>query len=149
MPREELTDKDRALLSLLKENARQSTTALANRLGLSRTTVQNRLKRLEDIGIIQGYGVRLKRGAGVRDIRCHVLITHAPRMVDRIVTSLAKMRAVEAVHSVSGSVDLIVEIVTPTVDDMDRTIDQIGKIDGVEKTNSHLILSTRLDRGAQ
>lgn len=147
MPRPEITDKDRTLLSLLKENARLSTTALADHLGLSRATVQTRIKRLEDTGVIKGYGVRLQKGLGIRDIRCHVLIIHAPRMVDRIVKSLSAIRAVEAVHSVSGTVDLIAEVATETVDDMDRVIDQIGSIDGVEKTNSHLILSTRLARG--
>lgn len=146
MPKPELTEKDRALLRLLKENARLTTTALADHLGQSRATVQARLKRLEDTGVIRGYRAELGAGAGMEDIRSLILITHAPRMVDRIVASLSRFPAVKAVHSVSGTVDLIADVATDTVDDLDKVIDQIGQIDGVEKTNSHLILSTRLAR---
>ncbi len=53
------TDADQALIALLRENARASTAELARRLGVSRTTVQSRIERLEARGIITGYGVRL------------------------------------------------------------------------------------------
>ncbi|EBU8132065.1 AsnC family transcriptional regulator, partial [Salmonella enterica subsp. enterica serovar Java] len=52
------TDPDQALLNLLRGNARASTTELARRLGLSRTTVQSRIERLERKGVIAGYSVR-------------------------------------------------------------------------------------------
>ena len=54
-----LADKDRQLLSLLSENARMATALLARKLGLSRTTVQAKIERLERDGVIAGYGVRL------------------------------------------------------------------------------------------
>ncbi|MGV8944510.1 winged helix-turn-helix transcriptional regulator, partial [Thermomonas sp.] len=50
---------DELLLSLLRENARASTAEIARRLGLSRTTVQNRIERLERQGVISGYTVRV------------------------------------------------------------------------------------------
>ncbi|MCK5574732.1 MAG: Lrp/AsnC family transcriptional regulator, partial [Sphingomonadales bacterium] len=50
---------DQKLLSLLRENARASTSALARDLGLSRSTVQDRINRLEKRGIVAGYTVRL------------------------------------------------------------------------------------------
>jgi len=55
----QITDKDRELLAVLSENARMPTATIARRLGLSRTTVQARIERLEREGIIAGYGVRL------------------------------------------------------------------------------------------
>ncbi|MDP1159818.1 Lrp/AsnC family transcriptional regulator, partial [Klebsiella variicola] len=54
-----LSQADRDLITLLRENARASTAELARRLGVSRTTVQSRIERLEARGIIIGYGVRL------------------------------------------------------------------------------------------
>ena len=54
-----LTDTDQQLLSLLRENARASTAQIARRLGLSRTTVQSRIERLEREGVISGYTVRV------------------------------------------------------------------------------------------
>ena len=146
MPRPDLTEKDRALLALLKENARISITALAEHLKLSRATVQTRLKRLEDTGAIRAYRAELGPEVGIEEIRCLVLITHAPRVVDPVVAALSRIKSVKAVYSVSGTVDLIAEIATDTMAELDGIIDQIGQIDGVEKTNSHLILSTRLSR---
>jgi len=54
-----MSDKDRQLLSILSENARMPTAMLARKLGLSRTTVQAKIERLERDGVIAGYGVRL------------------------------------------------------------------------------------------
>jgi len=54
-----IADKDRALLALLSENARMPVAELARKLGLSRTTVQARIERLEAEGVITGYGLRL------------------------------------------------------------------------------------------
>ena len=53
-----ITPADELLLSLLREDARASTADIARRLGLSRTTVQNRIARLEAQGVIRGYTVR-------------------------------------------------------------------------------------------
>ena len=56
-----LSDAEQALLSLLRDNARASTAELARQLGVSRTTVQSRIERLEQRGIIAGYGVGWRR----------------------------------------------------------------------------------------
>ena len=58
-----LTPADQQLLSLLRENARAPTAELARRLGLSRTTVQSRIERLERQGVITGYTVRVSEEA--------------------------------------------------------------------------------------
>ncbi|MGE0803685.1 MAG: Lrp/AsnC family transcriptional regulator, partial [Lautropia sp.] len=55
-----LTATDLALIALLRQDARMSIAALAHRLGVSRGTVSNRITRLEDAGVIVGYGVRLR-----------------------------------------------------------------------------------------
>ncbi|MCB2000822.1 MAG: Lrp/AsnC family transcriptional regulator, partial [Rhodoferax sp.] len=60
---------DRALLSLLRTNARTSVAVLARKLGVSRGTVSNRITRLEDDGIIVGYTVRLRPDAQPNEIR--------------------------------------------------------------------------------
>ncbi|RUY14938.1 Lrp/AsnC family transcriptional regulator, partial [Mesorhizobium sp. M7A.F.Ca.CA.004.12.1.1] len=67
-----LSDAEQALLSLLRENARASTAELARRLGVSRTTVQSRIERLEQRGIISGYGVRLAPDYEQGLVRAHV-----------------------------------------------------------------------------
>lgn len=142
----DLTPKDRELLALLGENARIPVATLAKKLSLSRTTVQARLERLERDGVIAGYGVRLSDAYSSSLVRAHILITLAPKSLAQVTAALAKLKAVTALHSVSGSFDLIAIIAAPSIAELDRLIDEIGIIEGVERTLSSIILSTRIMR---
>ncbi len=139
-------DKDRQLLALLNENARASTSELARRLGLSRTTVQARIERLERDGVITGYGVRLSDAFERNLVRAHVLITAGPKVVARVTAELAAIPEVRTLHSVSGSFDLIAIVAAQSISELDHLIDRIGQLQGVERTLSSIILSTRLNR---
>ncbi|MFT4180803.1 MAG: Lrp/AsnC family transcriptional regulator [Rhizobium sp.] len=141
-----LAGKDRQLLLLLGENARMSTAMLARKLGLSRTTVQTKIERLERDGIITGYGVRLSEAYESGLVKAHVLITLKPKMLGRVTQQLQAIENVSSVHSVSGSFDMIAMVAATSISELDRVIDKIGEIDGVEKTLSSIILSTRIDR---
>jgi DNA-binding Lrp family transcriptional regulator len=143
---EMLSDAEQALLSLLRENARASTAELARRLGVSRTTVQSRLERLEQRGIITGYGVRLAPDYEQGLVRAHVLLTVTPKLADKVVRGLRALAPVRTLHSVSGNFDMIVIVDAPSIRDLDLLLDQIGAMDGVERTLSSIILSTRIDR---
>ena len=140
------SEKDRLLLSLLSENARASTSLLARRLGLSRTTVQARIERLEREGVITGYGVRLSEEFERNIVKAHVLITAGPKAVARVTAELAAIPEVRTLHSVSGSFDLIAIIAAQSISELDHLIDRIGQLDGVERTLSSIILSTRINR---
>ncbi|MBB4226832.1 Lrp/AsnC family transcriptional regulator [Rhizobium mongolense] len=142
----QITAKDRDLLALLAENARLPVATLAKRLSLSRTTVQARLERLEREGVIAGYGLRLSERYTAGLVRAHVLITIAPKALSQVTSSLDKIQEVTTLHSVSGSFDLIAIITAPSIAELDQLIDQIGTIDGVERTLSSIILSTRIAR---
>ncbi|OWK26097.1 AsnC family transcriptional regulator [Rhizobium yanglingense] len=142
----QITGKDRDLLALLAENARLPVATLAKRLSLSRTTVQARLERLEREGVIEGYGLRLSERYTAGLVRAHVLITIAPKALSQVTSSLDKIQEVTTLHSVSGSFDLIAIITAPSIAELDQLIDQIGTIDGVERTLSSIILSTRIAR---
>ncbi|KLJ01725.1 Lrp/AsnC family transcriptional regulator [Luteimonas sp. FCS-9] len=137
---------DVRLLSLLRENARLSTAEIARRLGLSRTTVQSRIERLERDGVIGGYTVRVRDDFEQGHIRAQIMISVRPRQMTPVVTALRAIDAVRALHSVSGPYDLIALGVVPTVADMDVLTDRIGCLEGVERTTSSIILSTKFER---
>jgi DNA-binding Lrp family transcriptional regulator len=141
-----LSEADQRLLSLLRDDARASTAELARRLGVSRTTVQSRIERLEARGVIAGYGVRLSPDYERGLVRAHVLLTVTPKLADKVVRSLKALPAVRTLHSVSGSFDMIVIVDSPSIGDLDALLDEIGAMDGVERTLSSIILSTRIDR---
>lgn len=137
---------DEALISLLRENARASTADIARRLWLSRTTVQNRIARLEAQGVIRGYTVRIDDEHERHRIRAHIMLTIRPKQMASVARALQAMPEVRVLYSVSGGHDLIALAVTATVGDMDVLTDAIGAIDGVERTNTSIILSTKFER---
>lgn len=142
----QITDKDRKLLALLGEDARMPVATLARKLGLSRTTVQARIERLEQQGVISGYGVRLSDAYQSDLIRAHVLITIAPKSLSTVTAELNAIHEVTQLYSVNGPYDLIAIIAAPSIADLDRLIDRIGETEGVERTLSSIILSTRIAR---
>jgi DNA-binding Lrp family transcriptional regulator len=141
-----LSQTDQQLLSLLRENARTSTAQLARRMGVSRTTVQSRLERLERDGVISGYTVRVHDQHEHGHIRAHIMMTVHPKQQASVVTALRAMPEVRSLQSVSGAYDLVAIAVVPAVGDMDVLTDRIGALDGVDRTTSSIVLSTKFER---
>ena len=137
---------DRELLSRLRENAREPTAALGRALGLSRTTVQSRIGRLERSGVISGYTVKLDEAHEKGLIRALVMIAVRPRAAPGVEAALRKLPDVRALHSVAGPFDMIAEVATGAIRDMDALIDRIGDLEGVERTTSSVILSSKFER---
>ncbi|HSW22831.1 MAG TPA: Lrp/AsnC family transcriptional regulator [Burkholderiaceae bacterium] len=137
---------DQALLALLRDNARAPTADLARKLQLSRTTVQSRLARLERERVIAGYTVTVDPQAEAGQVRAHILITLEPRKSLAIETALRRIPELRTLHSVSGPFDLIAIVAASSIGELDHLIDRIGALDGVERTTSAIVLSTRIDR---
>jgi DNA-binding Lrp family transcriptional regulator len=137
---------DERLILALRENGRASTAQLARLVGRSRTSVQTRIDRLEKQGIIVGYGVRLAPEHDLGAVRAHVMIKVGAKEMRAVTAALRAIAQVRVLHSVSGEVDLIAVAVTASVAEMDQVIDRIGALDGVERTTSSIILSTKFER---
>ncbi|MCR4268530.1 Lrp/AsnC family transcriptional regulator [Nitratireductor sp. ZSWI3] len=141
-----ILESERSVIALLRENARMSVSEIARRLGVSRSTAQSRLERLERSGIIAGYAVRLSGEYDAAQIRAHLLVTVSPKLSAEVIKAMEKVPAVRTVHSVSGSFDMIIIVEAPSVAELDAVIDTIGALKGVDRTMSSIILSTRIDR---
>lgn len=137
---------DHALLNLLRANARESISELARQLGVSRPTVQSRIERLEQQGVITGYAVKISEAYAQSLVRAHILVTALPKLAPQVVQGLEKIPEVKTLHSVSGNHDMIVIVEALSIGDLDSLIDRIGVLEGVERTMSSIILSTRIDR---
>ena len=141
-----MDETDSRLIDALRENARASTAALARALGLSRTTLQSRLERLERQGVIAGYTVRLSDAHEQGRIHAYVMMTVSHKQAATVTAAVRRLPAVRSLQSVSGPFDLIARAVAPTVADMDALIDALGAIEGVERTTSSIVLSTKINR---
>src|SRR3954454_12291276 len=122
---------DRAILALLREDGRASTAQLGRRLGTSRTTVHSSIERLLARGVIAGFTVRMGAETERQQIQAHVLITVIPKLQARAEAALRKLPEVRKLYAVSGHHDSIATVVTETVAEMDRVLDQIGSLDGI------------------
>jgi DNA-binding Lrp family transcriptional regulator len=145
-PGMKLDEADLALINLLRENARASVAELARKLGLSRTTVQSRLKRIERSKVLLGYTVVVPDEAEAGLVRAHVMITAKPKSGAAIEAALRRQSEVRALHSVSGPFDMIAILAARSIGELDAAIDRIGAVDGVERTTSAIVLSTRISR---
>ena len=141
-----LTDQQQHLLSLLRRNARESTASLARKLGVARTTVQERIRRLERDGVIAGYTVRVSEGFARRQISAQVLVTVDPKAGARVVRELELRPWVRAVYALSGAFDYQALVEGGSTEEIDRYLDAIGRIDGIERTQTSIVLSVKFER---
>ncbi|HET6553629.1 MAG TPA: Lrp/AsnC family transcriptional regulator [Dyella sp.] len=141
-----IDSQDQALLALLREDARTSTTELARRLKLSRTTVQSRIERLKTRGVITGFTVKSGETYERGQVQAHVMINALPKLSQRVEVALRHLPEVRKLYTISGVYDLIAIVSTDSVQAMDRLLDRIGALEGVDRTQSAIVLSTRIDR---
>ncbi len=137
---------DERLLTLLEADARISVTALAARLKLARSTVQDRLNRLERSGVIRGYTIRRADDRTTRLIRAQAMLSIDPKLSERIVADLKALPELKRLVTISGEFDLIAEIAAETTERLDTLLDHIGRLKGVQRTMSSIVLSVKAER---
>jgi DNA-binding Lrp family transcriptional regulator len=137
---------DNRILALLRENARMSTALLGRQLGVSRTTVHSRIERLLARRVITGFTVRMGADQERDQIQAQVMIAAVQKVLARVEAALRALPEVRKLYSVSGQHEFIAIVVTDSVGEMDQLLDRIGTIEGVDRTESSIVLSTRIDR---
>lgn len=137
---------DQQLLDVLRDNARISLSSLSRVLGLSRSTVQDRLSKLENRGIIAGYTVKLGQDQAAREIRAQVMLKIMPKALDEVVSFCRRQSAVVSLHTISGEFDMAALLRANTTTELDQAIDAIALLKGVERTQTSVILSTKFER---
>lgn len=137
---------DQHLLAMLRADSRQPVAQLAKALAVPRSQLYARLARLEDAGIVNGYTIRLGSGFVASRVRAHVMIKTLPRCHREVETALIAIAQVTAVHAISGEYDVIAQLEAGDAAELNDLIDLIGMLDGVERTNTSVILATKLER---
>ena len=137
---------DQTLLTELRENARCPVALLARKVGLSRTAVQARIARLERDKVITGYGVRTGNAYERSQVQAHVMLTVGLKLASPVEAALRKIPEVRSLLSISGAYDMIAIVQADSIERLDALIDRIGLLDGVERTHTSVVLSTRIQR---
>jgi DNA-binding Lrp family transcriptional regulator len=143
---QELDSTDQALLTSLRDNSRASTSELARKLGMSRSTVQSRLNRLQESGVITGFTLQLGENYAADRIRAHVLIELDQKLTGQAEIELKKLNKVNAVYAISGAYDMIATVEADSTGELSRLLDEIAGLECITRTNSSVILETKFER---
>jgi DNA-binding Lrp family transcriptional regulator len=136
-----MDDLDRRLIGLLRENARTPVASLAQGLGVSRGTVQNRLNKLQGEGEILGFSVRLRSEDAEGGVRAITLIEERSKHSGAVIKALRQIAEARAIHTTNGQWDMVVELATENLAKLDAALSQIRRIDGVVKTETLILLT--------
>lgn len=134
-------DLDRRLLALLREDGRASTAALAERLKVSRGTVQNRIDRLQRSGLLVGFTIKLRNELENSGVRAITMIELRGGASDAVIAALRQIPEVVQVHTTNGRWDLVAEIHTATLSEFDRVLRELRALKGVANSESNLLLA--------
>ncbi|MEM7319128.1 MAG: Lrp/AsnC family transcriptional regulator [Pseudomonadota bacterium] len=134
---------DERLVAALRHDARASLSDLALQLKLSRTTVRSRIERLIRRGDVLGFTIVLKDDVVQDPVRGLMMIGIEGRGAVRITRQLQGLKEVRAVHSTNGRWDLIVELGTETLEELDQALARIRSFEGVQTSETSLLLSTK------
>ncbi len=128
------------ILEQLALNARQSATDIGQAVGLSRTAVQDRIKKLEGSGVIQGYQVVLAEAEDTQ-VQAVLMLQFNRRPCEPALQWLKQQRPVVEVLSLSGSWDALVRVRVPTTDELSYFHDCVQASEFIEGFTSHIVLS--------
>jgi len=135
-------DLDRTLISLLRQDARTSVATLAAKLGVSRGTVTNRLRKLEDEQVIVGYSVRLRPDAQPRQIRAWMGVLVEGNQTRAVIASLLGEPGVEALHDTNGRWDLLAELRAQDMAELSQVLERVRLIKGIVNTETSILLTS-------
>jgi DNA-binding Lrp family transcriptional regulator len=133
---------DRQLLALLRVDARTSVADLAKKLDVSRGTARNRIKRLEESGLIVGYSVRLREDTQSDVIRAWMSVAVEGDKTRDVVRVLLGEPAVVSLHDTNGRWDLLAEVHAASIAELSEVLERVRKIKGIETTETSIHLQT-------
>lgn len=137
-----MDDTDRKLISLLRKDARMTAAALAAKLGVSRGTIANRLRKLEDEQVIVGYSVRLRPDAEPATIKAWMSVVVEGNQTRAVIAALLGEPAVEALHDTNGRWDLLAELRAESMAELSQVLERVRLIKGIRNTETSILLAT-------
>ena len=133
---------DLQLIAQLRADARSSVATLAHRLEVSRGTVSNRVRRLEDEGVIVGYTVRLRPDAQPQQISAWMSIAVEGNQTRAVITTLLGEPGVAALHDTNGRWDLLAELRATNLGELAEVLERVRLIKGIGGTETSIHLQT-------
>jgi Lrp/AsnC family transcriptional regulator for asnA, asnC and gidA len=142
----ELDDTDLSILRLLRENARMSYLEMSRRTGIADATIQHRIKRMREKGLIKFTVIVCPEASGYQVMAVMLVQTDTERH-DEAKQALAALPEVTEVYGILGEHDLLIKVWAKNLEELNRTInDRIRAIDGIEDL-AEMIMVERVKEG--
>ena len=134
---------DVRILERLAQNARERASAISKEVSLSVSAVIERIRKMEESGVIQGYTVELNQKRLGNDISAwmEVCLEH-PKYYDAFAARAREMEHIVSCHYLTGDFDFMLYVVAHSSDALEAIHAQIKGIEGVSTTKTHLVLKT-------
>lgn len=137
-----MDDLDQQLIALLRQDARLSVADLAHKLQVSRGTVTNRLRKLEDTQVIVGYTVRLRPEAQTERIRAWMGVLVEGNRTREVIANLLGEPSVVALHDTNGRWDLLAELEVGSMAELSQALERIRLVSGIRGTETSILLNS-------
>jgi len=141
---------DLKILAHLQREGRCSNVELANAIGLSQTPCLARTKRLQQLGVIRGYGAHIaleKLGSHVIVFSEVTISSHRRHDFRKFEEAAAEHREIVECYNVSGGYDYLLKVVAPSVARFQELMERLLQDDiGIEKFNSRIVLRQPFDK---
>jgi Lrp/AsnC family leucine-responsive transcriptional regulator len=139
----DLDSVDLHILALLQENCKLPLVKIGERVGLSAPSVIERVKKLEENGIIRGYTAILDARKLGKDITAFIGVSiNHPKLINQFEREIDRIEAVQECHHVTGEHTLLLKVKVDNTAALERLIQKIRSIDGVARTETSVVLST-------
>ena len=132
------------IIQILKKNARLPISSISHEIGVSRVTVQKKIQKLEENGIITGYTAKLNSDSFSHKVKGWILVNAEANKEEKAIKSMMKLPEITGLYTTNGKWDLAAEITSTNLEDFDRTISALRSINGVLETETSLLLSSRI-----
>lgn len=133
---------DHQLIALLRRDARTSVATLATKLGVSRGTVTNRMRKLQDAHIIVGYRVQLRPDAAPDQIRAWMGVVVEGNQTRAVIAALLGEPGMAALHDTNGRWDLLAELRVDTNAELSAVLERVRLIKGIASTETNILLAS-------
>ena len=131
---------DEKIVNILKTDSRKAFVEIAREVGLSESAVRRRVKNLVDSGTIKKFTIEM----GVSNKTSAITLISVSPSTDtsKVSEKLKSLKGVDVVYEITGQYDIVAIVSAPTITEINKCIDDVRRIEGIDDTNTVIILRT-------
>lgn len=134
---------DYRILECLKENSRENATNIGAKINLSTSAVIERIKKMENVGLIEKYTTIINQSVLGRETTAFISVSlEHPRFNEEFIRLIKENPSIAECHYIAGDFDFILKVITENGKTLEAILNYIKSIDGISLTRTSVVLST-------